>query len=290
MSNVELAETRLTFEDLLEAVQDSKRGRWFLQEYESRIQKRDTTSILAAISKLESRMDVLGPQASSPDDLAKVKTAISNARNDLFKLGLGKEAMSKEGRLFAELAEMARKATPEIGEQNAGIVRTLQLVDEIDRTISPAADAGAKFFVADANLFDRPAASKPVLVEVAAAPVVETVAAPVVEVEPARPVVAETPKPVSAKKEEPVATGAKLVIRKVNASAPVEAEVVPPVMAEEPKAAPVEVAPVAAAPEAMPTSELPKSSIQATENPRIVIIRRRAEDMPEASVSGASAA
>ncbi len=279
MSNVELAETRLTFNDLLEAVQDSKRGRWFLQEYESRIQKRDTQSILSAISKLENRMETLGPQASSPDDLAKVRSAISNARNDLFKLGLGKDAMSKEGRLFAELAEMARKAVPQSGDQSAGIVRTLQLVDEIDRTIStqPSDDKGAKFFVADANLFERPAASKPVLVEAAAAPVAETVLP--------QPTVTEIAKPVAPIKEEPVATGAKLVIRKTSAVAPVEAEPTLTVASAENAAAPIAIQ----QPE-MPSSELPTPTFQNTDNPRIVIIRRRAEDMPDVSIGEISAA
>lgn len=275
MSNLELAGSRLSFDDLLEAVQDSKRGRWFLQEYETRIQKRDTQSILSAISKLENRMEHLGPQAGNVDDVVKVRTAISNARNDLFKMGLGKEAMSKEGRLFAEMAEMARKAIPEAGEKTASIVRTLQLVDEIDRAISPASvdDKGAKFFAADANLFDRPVATKPVLVEVA---------------EPA-PVVVEPAKAVVAKKEEPAPTGAKLVIRKVNAAAPLEAT---PVLEANPVA---EAAAIAAEPAVtqtsyMPTSEMPKPVLETTHNPRIVIIRRRAEDMPEVAVGEVSAA
>jgi hypothetical protein len=266
MSNVELADTRLSFDDLLEAVQDSKRGRWFLQEFESRVQKRDTQSILSAISKLENRMEILGPKASSPDDLTKVRSAISNARDDLFKLGLGKDAMSKdgmskEGRLFAEMAEMARKAVPQSGDQNAGIVRTLQLVDEIDRAISSSnQDTGSKFFAADSNLFDRPPASKPVLVEVTSEPTVA--------VEAPTPVV-EAVKPAAPKTVEPVATGAKLTIRKIGASTPNEAAVVESILVAE---------------AAVPTSELPKSTVEAPDNPRIVIIRRRAEDMPEVAV------
>jgi hypothetical protein len=256
MSNLELAETRLTFDDLLEAVQDSKRGRWFLKEYESRIQKRDTQSIIDAISKLESRMEHLGPQSANPDDIGKVRSAIANARSDLFKLGMGHEALSKEGRLFAEMAEMARKVMPEAADKSAGIVRTLQLVDEIDRTISPTSidDRGAKFFAADSNLFDRPVnVAKPVLVETVP-PVAEVAAS----------------KPVAPKKEEPAPTGAKLVIRKANqASTPDQTLPTPAVQ----QAAIVEAA----------ISETP-TSIQQSENPRIVIIRRRAEDMPEVAI------
>ena len=75
MANLEAAETRLSFDDILEAVQDSKRGRWFLQEFETRLQKRDTRSVLDAISRLESRMENLGAQTSNPDDLGKAGSA-----------------------------------------------------------------------------------------------------------------------------------------------------------------------------------------------------------------------
>jgi hypothetical protein len=267
MSNLELAETRLTFDDLLEAVQDSKRGRWFLKEYEGRIQKRDSQSILDAISKLETRMEHLGPKSANPDDLGKVRAAIANARSDLFKLGMGQDALSKEGRLFAEMAEMARNTMPEVAEKSAGIVRTLQLIDEIDRTITPASseDHGAKFFAADSNLFDRPVITpKPVLVETA--PPVTEVAAP---------------KPVAAKKEDPAPTGAKLVIRKANQAAMPDQTLPTPDLQE--------VAIVEAGIVETEISE-PPVSIQQNENPRIVIIRRKAEDMPEVSVGIESAA
>lgn len=270
MSNLEVADSRLTFEDLLEAVQDSKRGRWFLNEYEARIQKRDTQSILGAISKLENRMEQFGPQGAGQDDLTKVRSAIAQARNDLLTLGMGQEAMSKEGRLFAKMAEMAKKSMPESAEQNAGIVRTLQLVDEIDRAISPTQsdDKGAKFFAANSNLFDRPAIIKPTLVEVVAP-------APQLA-EPPKAVVVEPLAPV-AKKEEPAATGARLVIRKAgtaNSTAPTETEVEP--------AAPTTLS--------IPAVETPKPETLVSDNPRIVIIRRKAEDMPEVSVGQESAA
>ncbi len=231
MSDLEAAETRLSFDDILEAVQDSKRGRWFLQEFEARLQKRDTQIILKAISRLEARMEDLGPQASNPEDLNKVRAAIVTARNDLIKLGLGKDALSKEGRLFAEMAEMAKKAMPATVNGSAGIVRSLQLVAEIESTIAPAnPDQGSRYFIADANLFERPAtAAKPVLVQ-----------APEI------------------KKEEPAATGAKLVIRRAN---------------QTPE-------PEATRPQEVPATPL-TPDMPTIDNPRIVIIRRRAEDMAD---------
>ncbi len=257
MSNLEAVETRLSFVDILEAVQDSKRGRWFLQEFEARIQKRDTQSLLQAISRLEHRMETMGAQTSNPDDLSKVRSAIANARQDLLKLDLGKNGLSKEGRLFADLAEMARKAMPVAVDSNAGIVRTLQLVDEIDRAIAAPADSGAKFFSADASLFERPATvAKPVLVAA---------------IEP----VVQAPEPMikapSSKKEDAVPTGAKLVIRRTG-------QVDEPVVkgeAERPAATIESLVPIAA--------EMP-----VIDNPRIVIIRRKAEDMPDFSVGEAA--
>jgi hypothetical protein len=252
MADLEAAETRLSFDDILEAVQDSKRGRWFLQEFETRLQKRDTRSVLDAISRLESRMENLGSQTSNPDEIGKVRNAIANARNDLIKLGLGKEALSKEGRIFHDMAELARKAMPVAVDSNAGIVRTLQLADEIESVFTPApnVDRGAKYFATDSNLFERQAAlPKPVLVQQAE----PTIPEPLIHVN-------------AVKKDEPAPVGAKLVIRKANQAIEkpepiIEAEPAPPVVSS------------AVAPD-MP----------AIDNPRIVIIRRKAEDMPEVNV------
>ena len=276
MSNLEAAETRLSFDDILEAVQDSRRGRWFLQEYESRIKARDSQTILSAISRLEHRMELLGNSSNaSPDDLQRVRSAIANARNDLLKLGLGKEAMSAEGRLFAEIAEMARKSMPVAVDSNAGIVRTLQLVAEIDSAMSNPApapeteDKGAKFFAADAALFERGAtASKPTLV--ATPPVAE----PVVEA-PKAAVQPEPPKP--EKKEEAAPLGARLVIRKAKPEAVAETVV-------EPAPAPAPVIDQAAQFDETSTVET-QAEMPAIDNPRIVIIRRKAEDMPEVELT-----
>jgi hypothetical protein len=251
MSNIETATARLAFDDILEAVQESRRGRWFLQEYEARLQKRDSKNILDAINRLEARMDGLG--AAAPGELGRVRSAISNARNDLLKLGMGKQAMSEEGRLFAELADMARKAIPE-SEQSAGIVRSLQLVEEIERTVS--AERGGNFFAADSQIFEKPpVAAKPVLVE---------------KPEPMVVVPAAQPK----KTEATPSTGAKLVIRKATQDAD------PAPVAEQPAVQPpAEVA----APLPMATPDEPMIA----DHPRIVLVRRKPEDMPDISVSEA---
>ncbi len=48
-----VAEPTLDFDDVMAAVKQSDRGRWFLKEFESRLRKSDTGSIMAAIGKLE---------------------------------------------------------------------------------------------------------------------------------------------------------------------------------------------------------------------------------------------
>jgi hypothetical protein len=269
MSSLEAVDHRLTFDDILEAVQDSKRGRWFLKEFEQRLHKQDTSSILQAISKLEARMDGFGAQAGQPDELVKVKTAIANARNDLLKLGVGKEALSKEGHMFAELAELTRKSMPTSNEGSAGVVRTLQLVAEIEKTVTPVSttDRSSKFFSADESLFERPSAlAKPALV-------------------PSSPVDATPPvdKATIAQKDEAVVTGAKLIIRKTSSMETTipEAESPPPALVE--AAAP----PVA---ETAPPLQIPmaQEDIAAIDTPRIVIIRRKAEDMPEVEAESAA--
>ena len=267
MSSLEAMDHRLTFDDILEAVQDSKRGRWFLQEFEQRLQKQDTTTILHAISKLEARMDGFGAQAGQPDELVKVKAAIANARNDLLKLGVGRDALSAEGQMFANLAEMARKTLPASTENSAPLMRTLQLVAEIENTVVPAStvDRSAKFFNADENLFERsPIQAKPTLV--ASAPIESAVA---------------IEKPTPAPKDEPVLTGAKLIIRKTSSKELNEAETPQPASVEAIPAPLEDIAPILPAP-------LVQEHIAAIDTPRIVIIRRKAEDMPEVETESAA--
>jgi hypothetical protein len=270
MGNLEAAENRLSFDDILVAVEESKRGRWFLQEYARRIQAKDSTTILDAIGRLEQRMHSLAPQAANPDEMAKVKLAIANARADIVKLGLGNTIQTAEGRLFAGLADMARKSMPVAVDSNAGIVRTLQLVDEIDRTLdaTPGASNANRYFSADANLFERLATQpKPALVEVE---------------KPTEDASAVKATPAPAAKEAAPALGAKLVIRKAGA-----ADMNPPPM-ESPK--PVEVAQETVSAAATVLQDNTHPEMPAIDNPRIVIIRRRAEDMPEVDVTPSQAA
>jgi hypothetical protein len=222
MSHLESTDSCLTFDDILEAVQDSKRGRWFLQEFETRIQKRESAGLLQAIQRLERRMEGLTAAGAPLHDIDKVRGAIATARKDMLQLGFGKQAMSAEGRLFADLAELARKSLPANDDCKDKIVRSLQLVDEIDRAIDAATTSGTRFFMADAQVFENAAAADPA--------------------------------PTS------TATGATLIVRRVDAEdlqdGATEVKDLRPAAATEAK----------------------------VDHPRIVIIRRRAEDMPEVNI------
>jgi hypothetical protein len=225
VSNLESTDSTPTFDDILEAVRDSKRGRWFLQEFEARIQNRESATLLKAIARLESRMESLTAGGATPVELGRVRDAISTARKDLLNLGL--PTLSTEGRLFAGLADLARKSLPANDDAKEKIVRSLQLVDEIDRAV---VDTGTRYFVADAALFEP----------VPAAPVPEISVAP----------------------ESAAPMGAKFIVRKAD-EAEFEQE--------------------SASPES--TFALDPVSEPAINHPRIMIIRRKAEDMPEVELN-----
>jgi hypothetical protein len=225
VSNLEQTDSPPSFDDILDAVRDSKRGRWFLEEFEARIHNRDSATLLKAIARLETRMETLTTGGATPVELGRVRDAIATARKDLLNLGL--PALSDEGRLFAGLAELARQALPANDDTKDRIVRSLQLVDEIDRAVDDS--KGSRYFVADAGLFE-----------------------PVPQ--------AQVPE-ITIAHDNPAPTGAKFIVRKSDAGD----------FDDEP--APVE-SPVATA--------LPDTTIN---HPRIMIIRRKAEDMPEVELN-----
>ena len=86
MANLEAADNRLSFDDILEAVQDSKRGRWFLHEFETRLQKRDTSSLLSAMARLESRMGELSTTSGKPENLDRKSTRLNSSHLDLSRM------------------------------------------------------------------------------------------------------------------------------------------------------------------------------------------------------------
>jgi hypothetical protein len=301
MSKDVSAEIGFTFEAVLDAVQESSRGRWFLDEYKKRQGQFDSAKMMDAVSRIEMRVEGMAGHFTAADDLAKVRQAIAKTRNDIVNAQPETKGLSEEGRLFAHLADLARKAMPEQSSQ-AGIEQALRLVDEIDTNLNsnvmafpaPAAKSADKYFQQDAAVFDqKPAPTVPKLVAVA---------------EPApKPAQPNIEKPAAAKPvAEPVATGAKLTITRVSKD---KAQETPPEskpevqVAPEANAAPevqpeakielkaetvlekiesVLEAPVEAAP-AHVTAKVEEPKAEATEapKPRIVIIRRKPEEIQE---------
>ena len=260
------AEPGLSFEMVLEAVQESSRGRWFLEEFKSRSLREDTGRILDAIARLEHRVGTMSGGSEAASDLEKVRRAIADTRQHILK-SQGASGLSQEGKLFAHLAELARTAlagdTKDASNKTLpeGIVLALRLVDSIDTTLNSKAASPDTFFHRDKDIFETPPATpKPVLATVSPLPSPAKPQAPVKVEAPVKPQ-AEAPP-----------LGAKLVINrgKREETAPASAQI-PPAAGE-----PAEATATA--------SELPADGDQQG-HPRIVIIRRKPEDMPEPAVS-----
>lgn len=237
----------LNYDDLLETVRESERGRWFLAEFETRLRKSDSGNILAAIARLE---DVIAGQSQSGIDsllVARARTAIAAARREIAHLDSSAAHLSDEGRLFAKLADMARTAFATGASTNtvvnAGVGRALLLVDQLDQDFAaaPSAEALPPVLAPHAEVFEAP---PPRLDAPKAAPAI-----------PAKPADVER--------------GAKLVIRKAGDTAAPQAPVAAP---ETPAAVAAPEPAVAAQPVAMPEPAAARSS-------RVVIIRRKPEEL-----------
>ncbi len=181
-----------TFDDVYAAVQETERGRWFLEEYRARMRSEETKSVLSAIHRLENVVTTLPAQGTKAPELDKLKAAIKLAREQistqLAPLSNETTQLSEEGQMFAALAKLSRQAfateAPEAMRQNVGksIDTALQLVQDIDNelgfapppkaveapqrkgevsiTIKPKATEVQKFFQQDADVFASPQASE----------------------------------------------------------------------------------------------------------------------------------
>jgi hypothetical protein len=275
------AEIGFSFEAVLEAVQESARGRWFLEELKKRSGQEDTTRLMDAITRIESRVEGMSGHFTAADDLAKVRQAIASTRSDIQKLAPAGEGLSSEARLFAHLADLARKSIPQDGPQ-AGVEKALRLVDQLDSSLNsnvmafptPPQKTADKYFQQDAALFEQKTSPAP-----APAPIVA--AAPAAK----KPIV------------ESVPLGAKLTITRMGKENPADEPnamnddeepliakdvTQPAVVSVEAKPAPAVVEEHQPIAEALaPAAETPKPEAVSPTKPRIVIIRRKPEDIPE---------
>jgi hypothetical protein len=258
------AEPGLSYELVLEAVQESSRGRWFLEEFKARNAKTESKSILDAIAKLETRMESMFAGVNTSGDLARVKEAIAATKRDILR-SAGAPGLSEEAQLFSHLADLARTA---LARQNdggtvstipSGIVHALKLVEKIDNVLGGKIPAEEAFFRRDQDIFEEASKQKPVL-----APVPEAVV-------PASNPVSQT----SAVVDMPQ-LGAKLVINK-KGRRETKTEV-----SEQLENA-TDTAPVTSEAPAPANAEPPVQEGEQHAGSRIVIIRRKPEDMPDVS-------
>jgi hypothetical protein len=248
------AEVSLNFDDLIEAVKESGRGRWFLQEYESRLRKSDTGNILSAIAKLENVVATAGSASGDSALVARAKAAITAARAEIASLDQGKAKFSEEAHLFAKLAEMARASFPADSSVAAGVNRALKLVEDLEQEFGVATSKPLKkseLFSADSDVFE-------------AEPVPNPVSVPNVTV-------AKTAAPATKEVER----GAKLIIRKTSIQPEQPAPDNSPITQESAPPLAMETAPEPAGADIQPI--VPPEPRQS----RVVIIRRKPEDMME---------
>ena len=259
-----------SIDDVLKVVQETPRGRWFVEAYAQRLKGEGTSNILSAIAKLENHISSISNSGASAEVLQKARNAIAQARQEIANLEPKAAALSSEAQLFANLAEMSRKALGE-NQGGKGVERALKLVADLDRDLngmSPALESSAaatpaqQYFKQDEAIFEPTPAPKLVV----------------------------DPKPAAKAADTPEASnkGAKLVIRRLAPTAVIApAEIIAPPVAEtgieENVAAAVEdlkietprEEPVAIISTPVPVAEAP------VENSRIIIIRRKADEAME---------
>lgn len=260
-----------SIDDVLKVVQETPRGRWFVEAFAERLKGEGTSTILSAIAKLENHISSISNSGASDELLQKARSSIALARQEIANLEPKSATLSSEAQMFANLAEMSRKAFGE-GQGGKGIERALKLVADLDHDLNSsqkivdavaAAKPAQQYFKADEAIF-------------------EPAPAPKLVVEP-------TPATKPAELVETPSRGAKLVIRRMaateNASPIVveeqmEAKAVEasiPVINEQEIEAPIaEPLVIISTPEPVAKEPAQKAN---PENSRIVIIRRKADEI-----------
>lgn len=134
MSEVLPFEPQGEFGEILAAVQETRRGRWFLEEYRSAIHRAETAAVLNAIHKLETSLDT---RFSADTGVTQARQAIASTREKIARIGTG-ELPPADPHLFRKLAALQAEAANTAGPSaeatalNQRIALALQLVDELD--------------------------------------------------------------------------------------------------------------------------------------------------------------
>lgn len=252
-----------SIDDVLKIVQETPRGRWFIEAYAQRVKGEGTSNILAAITKLENHISSISNSGTSEDVLQKARSAIALARQEIANLEPKTATLSNEAKLFANLAEMSRKAFGE-NQGGKGVERALKLIVDLDHDLNDTTAAN-----------ENPVTSKPAqqyfkqdeaIFEPAPAPKLVAEAAPVAKV-------IEMP--------EAATRGAKLVIRRLVPAVSAMPTAEESSIENEPSQAPT-ISVEAPQPETLtnePIAIVPETEAKASPgNSRIVIIRRKVDE------------
>ncbi len=249
-----------SIDEILSAVKETPRGRWFLDGYEKRLRSSESERILDSIAKLERHIQSVSGTGHDGETLQKARDAIAAARRDIAAIEQKPAELSAEGQLFAKLAALSKQSFSGPPAVSKGVERALRLVSDLDQQLGPAQSTAlgvpehttvkdADPFKADEAIFEPAPPPKPII---------NTSQNENTEIIPRGAKLVIQHKPIQPKSEAAAANAET----PFSAQAPVTADVGTAVQQRlaEPKAAP-----------AAEASEIQHS--------RIVIIRRKAEDM-----------
>jgi hypothetical protein len=149
-----------SLDQVLDAVRETPRGRWFLENFESRLRNDGTSKVLDSIAKLEKHIQSLSVSNADATLVARARAAIAAARRDIAAIDQKPAELTNEAQLFAKLASLAKNSNSETPAIGQGVERALRLVSELDHelnTTQPVKPAEAYFKQDDAVFEPAPA-------------------------------------------------------------------------------------------------------------------------------------
>jgi hypothetical protein len=151
-----------SLDQVLDAVRETPRGRWFLENYESRLRNDGTSKVLDSIAKLEKHIQTLSVSNVDATLVARARAAIAAARHDIAAIEEKPAELSNEAQLFAKLASLAKNANSETPAISQGVERALRLVSELDQELNTAqaAKPAEAYFKQDDAVFEPAPAPK----------------------------------------------------------------------------------------------------------------------------------
>ncbi len=149
-----------SYDEILAAVKETARGRWFLETFEDRVKATESSRILDAISRLENHIQSVGGSEGDAILVRQARDAIAAARRDIAGMNNSSQGLSAEGQLFDRLAMLSRQAFSGPPNAGRGIERALRLVADLDQTffspnvLAPQPVPATAFFAQDEAIFE----------------------------------------------------------------------------------------------------------------------------------------